>query len=115
MPSTVIRQIEYDTGTATLYVTFTSGTAYAYFMVPRAVYDDFRAAFSKGRFFGRRIRPVYRSRRLPRPPEGSIPAVPPERPSGLGSGPGGLLSAAAHPERPTEPTDAVSNVVTLLL
>ena len=107
MPSTVIRQIEYDTGTATLYVTFTSGARYAYFDVPRPQHEAFLAAFSKGRFFGEHIRPHYRSRKLPPPHDEPLPAVPKPDPPGLGPNPGGLLGAAARPESRREMADAV--------
>jgi hypothetical protein len=64
MPSEVIASFAYDPETQTLFVRFVSGTDYAYFDVPRAVFDDFKAAFSKGRFFAYRIRDRFAYRRL---------------------------------------------------
>ena len=59
MPSTVIRRFSYDEPRRRLRVTFTSGDVYDYDGVPPEVEADFRAAFSKGRFFAARIRDRY--------------------------------------------------------
>ena len=59
MPSTVIRRFSYDPEAQVLDVTFTTGRRYLYHGVPQAAADDFRAAFSKGRYFNARIRDVY--------------------------------------------------------
>ena len=57
MPSSAVRDIRYDDETKTLWVTFVpTGKRYAYRRVPLEIYDDFRAAFSKGTFFNRFIR-----------------------------------------------------------
>ena len=66
MPSSVIRRFAYDAPERRLRVTFTSGDVYDYEAVPPEVVDDFRAAFSKGRFFGPNIRDRYRYRRVER-------------------------------------------------
>jgi hypothetical protein len=64
MPSTAIRRYSYDEATHTLFVTFTGGDTYAYFDAPARLYQDFRAARSKGGFFARRVRDRYRYQRL---------------------------------------------------
>ena len=59
MPSTVIRRHDYDEATRVLEITFVTGRVYIYADVPPDVYDDFRAARSKGEFFNTRIRDAY--------------------------------------------------------
>lgn len=66
MPSSVIRRFSYDEPQRRLRVTFTSGDVYDYDAVPPEVVADFRAAFSKGRFFGPNIRDRYEYRRVER-------------------------------------------------
>ena len=46
------------------FIRFVSGTHYAYFGVPQALFDEFVTATSKGRFFGQRIRSQFRFKRL---------------------------------------------------
>ena len=60
MPSTVIRRFDYSPETRELDVLFTTGRRYLYHDVPPEAADAFRAAFSKGRHFNRRIRGRYR-------------------------------------------------------
>jgi hypothetical protein len=65
MPSTAIAEMRYDAPSHTLTVTFVSGAVYAYPEVPSELYDAFRRAESKGRFFSSEIRPRFtRFRRL---------------------------------------------------
>lgn len=64
MPSSVISRFDYDAPCKRLRVTFTSGDIYDYDAVPPEVVADFRAAFSKGRFFGPNIRDRYAYRRV---------------------------------------------------
>ena len=64
MPSTAIQGLSYDDETRTLFVAFVDGDTYAYFDAPRGLYEDFRAARSKGGFFARRVRNRYRYQRL---------------------------------------------------
>lgn len=64
MPSSVIRRFSYDEPHRRLRVTFTSGDIYDYDAVPPEVVADFKAAFSKGRFFGPNIRDRYAYRRV---------------------------------------------------
>lgn len=60
MPSTAISRIDYDPGTKTLDVRFRdSGELYRYYDVPGRVYEAFRKAVSKGRFFNSHIRDRY--------------------------------------------------------
>ena len=66
MPSAVIRRFSYDEPHRRLRVTFTSGDVYDYEAVPPEVVEDFRAAPSKGRFFGPNIRDRYPFRRVER-------------------------------------------------
>jgi hypothetical protein len=81
MPSTAIRTISHDPVTDTLFVTFVDGDLYAYLAVPPAVFQVFRAARSKGRFFAHEIRDRYPYRRMDGPEEASPssggPASPP--------------------------------------
>ena len=64
MPSTVIRRWDYDPEVAVLRITFTSGEVYAYRDVPEEAVLALRAAFSKGRHFGRHIRDRYPCQRV---------------------------------------------------
>jgi len=59
MPSTVIRRFSYDPETRVLDVLFTTGRRYLYHAVPQAIADEFRAAFSKGRYFNAHVRDAY--------------------------------------------------------
>jgi len=65
MPSTAIRNTEYDPATRTLSVWFVpSGHRYDYMHVAPATYAAFRKAASKGRFFNEFIRDHYSYRRV---------------------------------------------------
>ena len=65
MPSTSIRNTHYDADKRRLSVWFlASGKRYDYEDVPPEVYRDFRAAFSKGRFFNAHIRDRFRYREV---------------------------------------------------
>lgn len=59
MPSTVIRRLRYDPGSARLEVLFTTGRRYVYQGVPAAAAEAFRAARIKGRHFKAHIRDRY--------------------------------------------------------
>ena len=59
MPSMAVEHLSYDEVAQELHVTFVGGGAYTYYEVPKQVYTAFRAAFSKGQFFNRRIRDVF--------------------------------------------------------
>ena len=64
MPSTVIRSHSYDPETSELTITFVTGRRYVYDKVPQDVYGAFKAAFSRGTFFNRRIREHYGYREI---------------------------------------------------
>jgi hypothetical protein len=49
-----------------LIFTFVSGKTYAYGLVPKHVYDDFRRSGAKGNFFSSQIRGRYPARRVSR-------------------------------------------------
>jgi hypothetical protein len=66
MPSTVIRNYLYDAATGELWVTFVTGRRYVYAAVPQAVFDAFKAAPSRGRFFNLEIRDRYAYREVTR-------------------------------------------------
>lgn len=60
MPSNLIEKISYDAETSILSVWLRSnGRRYDYQDVPPETYGAFRAAFSKGAFFNRHIRPHF--------------------------------------------------------
>jgi hypothetical protein len=60
MPSTAISRILYEAKASTLSVWFSeSGELYRYYDVPWPVYDAFRKAGSKGRFFNHYIKDRY--------------------------------------------------------
>lgn len=60
MPSAAISRIVYEPERQTLSVWFReSGELYRYYDVPPRVYDAFRKAMSKGRFFNAHIKDRY--------------------------------------------------------
>jgi len=59
MPSSVIRSFDYRPDERRLEIEFTTGRRYAYHDVPPETLAEFRAAFSKGRYFNARIRDRY--------------------------------------------------------
>lgn len=60
MPSSVIDHFRYQPESATLRVTFVSGTVYDYKAVPKAVFEKMNHAQSKGKFLNRYIKGKYR-------------------------------------------------------
>ncbi|WP_348642278.1 KTSC domain-containing protein [Mesorhizobium sp. B2-4-14] len=65
MPSTAIRNIQYDPATRILSVWFVpTGHRYDYMDVAAATYAAFRTSSSKGSFFNKFIRDHYRYRRV---------------------------------------------------
>lgn len=56
MPSSVIKDFEYEPELARLTISFTTGRVYEYYMVPPDVAASFTAAISKGTYFNTRIR-----------------------------------------------------------
>ncbi|TXF79033.1 KTSC domain-containing protein [Chryseobacterium sp.] len=63
MPSSVIKKYFYRPEQEILTIIYVSGSVYDYFDVPQAVFDDFRAAYSKGVFLNKNIKPFYRYER----------------------------------------------------
>jgi hypothetical protein len=59
MPSSVIASMNYDASRRTLLIRYVSGLVYRYKDVPAEVYDEMRAAFSKGQFLNRFIKGKY--------------------------------------------------------
>lgn len=64
--SSALQAAAYAESPALLYLLFRSGEVYRYFEVPRWQYQEFLAADSKGRYFGRNIRGHFRYERLRR-------------------------------------------------
>lgn len=64
MPSTVIRRFDFSPERHELVVEFVTGRRYLYSDVPPDEAERFRAAFSKGVYFNRRIRDRYPCREL---------------------------------------------------
>lgn len=79
MPSSVIAGFDYDAEKSVLTVRFTTGRVYAYEDVPHRVYEAFRFARSKGRYFNEyirdRFRPTELTERAPRPTAQVLPFV----------------------------------------
>jgi hypothetical protein len=65
--SSVLQAAAYAEHQALLYLLFRSGEVYRYFDVPGWQYQEFLAADSKGRYFGRNIRGRFRYERMRRP------------------------------------------------
>ena len=59
MPSTAIRDCDYDAEQRELTVTFVTGRRYVYFDVEPDTYEAFTSAASKGGYFNTRIRDRY--------------------------------------------------------
>ena len=66
MESRAFQAAAYAERQALLCLLFRSGEVYRYFDVPRGQYQEFLAAESKGRYFGRNIRGRFRYERLRR-------------------------------------------------
>jgi hypothetical protein len=64
MPSTVIKSFQYDEASAVLTITFISGARYAYYEVPKAVFEQFGKYREKGVFYNQEIKGKYRFSRL---------------------------------------------------
>lgn len=64
MPSSVINHFNYESHTMTLNITFTSGIRYRYLKVPQDVYNMFKAAGSKGRYFNYFIKGKFKYKRV---------------------------------------------------
>ena len=62
--STNIRSVGYDPQEMILEVEFYSGSVYQYLNVSHAVYQEFMASNSKGKYLNSSIKPHYSFRRL---------------------------------------------------
>ena len=67
LESSALQAAAYAEHQALLYLLFRSGEVYRYFDVPQWQYQEFLAADSKGRYFGRNIRGCFRYERMRRP------------------------------------------------
>lgn len=63
--SSAILRIDYEPGLRKLHVSFRETGDYTYYDVPRAIYEAFLNAPSKGTFFNEQIRDRYRMERRP--------------------------------------------------
>ena len=59
MPSSVIRKYFYKPELQILIIVYVSGAVYNYLDVPQVIFDDFRAAFSKG-YLNKKIKPFFK-------------------------------------------------------
>ncbi|MGZ5197124.1 MAG: KTSC domain-containing protein [Kaistella sp.] len=59
MPSSVIKSYFYKPELQILTIVYVSGAVYNYLDVPQEVFDDFRAAFSKGTYLNKNIKPYF--------------------------------------------------------
>ncbi len=59
-----LASLAYDHNQAILQIEFRDGTVYQYFHVPRQTYQDLLQADSKGTYFNRHIRSIFRHARL---------------------------------------------------
>ena len=64
MPSSVIEHIVYDENSHTLTIVFLSGAVYQYLKVPLSVYNEMRAARSKGTYLNTRIKGSYKFKKI---------------------------------------------------
>jgi lysyl-tRNA synthetase class 2 len=64
VPSTVIRDYDYDPLGRELRISLVTGRVYVYLNVPQEVYESFSTAFSKGRFYNKHIRNAYEFREI---------------------------------------------------
>lgn len=60
MPSSVIRKYYYKPELEILRIIYVSGAVYDYLEVPQEVFDEFRAAFSKGTYLNKKIKPFFK-------------------------------------------------------
>ena len=62
--SSNITRFAYDNATQVLFVEFRNGGVYQYFDVPESVFEQMKAAPSKGQFLAQNIKGAYRYARL---------------------------------------------------
>jgi len=59
MPSSVINYFNYDERTKSLKITFVTGMVYRYKKVPQKIFEMFKQAESKGKYFNMFIKDKY--------------------------------------------------------
>jgi len=64
MPSSVIAHIAYQKEKKSLIVVFLSGQVYAYEQVPEKIYREFKAAISKGNYLNRKIKKLFKGKKV---------------------------------------------------
>jgi hypothetical protein len=64
MPSSVIKEMEYDKRKRILRIVFVSGMIYDYLDVPEEVFSAMRLAQSKGTFLNQLVKPHYSFRKI---------------------------------------------------
>lgn len=64
MPSSVVDRIVYIEAKSALRITFVSGLVYEYRDVPEKVYQEMKAASSKGTYFNQHIKGHYAFKKL---------------------------------------------------
>lgn len=57
--SSNIMSIGYDVASETLEIEFQQGAVYQYYNVPKPIYDELKAAPSKGKFFASQIKNIF--------------------------------------------------------
>jgi len=62
--SSNIARFGYEADSQILGVEFTTGVAYHYFDVPESIFDEMKAAPSKGQFLAHRVKGTYRYARV---------------------------------------------------
>lgn len=60
MPSTVISKYYYKPELQILTIVYVSGMVYDYLDVPQEIFDEFRAAYSKGIYLNKNIKPFFK-------------------------------------------------------
>jgi len=64
MPSTVIKSFTYDESVERLRIVFQTGKVYDYLKVPKVIYEEMKAAFSKGIYFNEKVKPYYNCEKI---------------------------------------------------
>jgi hypothetical protein len=64
MPSSVVSHMLYNTSTSTLRIFFISGRVYDYKDVPEEIFNEMKAAFSKGVYFNQYIKDRYQFEKI---------------------------------------------------
>jgi hypothetical protein len=64
MPSTVVASFNYNPAKHILRIVYVSGKVYDYLNVPAGVYEEMKAAESKGTYLNLRIKGFYRYKKV---------------------------------------------------